>query len=377
MRRDRFGWVGHSHPTGSPWIRSPSESGSSPTSVSNHYYEGNHSVFMRILRLFLIVTVFLLLASPALAHVPAFPDENSTPRDAVDVPDPVKSWSFYDALGAGQVTYYRATLQPGQRLAVGTFTPRQDGFTPSLVVMSHAVNASGVVPADVTVPGGMNAVVVQGERPGTASYEPFTPSANYHTARFEHEVGTERTYLIAVSETANRTGPVGVTVGYEEAFSTREYLTVPFDLVRTHLWAGQSPLLVLGPFLATVLAGLGVARRRWNGAWQDRPIRIALTGAGLLLVGTSVNTAVQLGIALLRTGLRTGALVTVVFVAIPAAGGIWAVWRGLAAEFGLTPRRRLGLAVTGGLALLTWAGFIVGPAVLIGLAVLPARVSSS
>jgi hypothetical protein len=85
--------------------------------------------------------------------------------------------------------------------------------------------------------------MLSGSCPGV--YEPFAPSANYHTASFEHEVDTERTYLIAVYEPANRTGPAGITIGYKESFSLTEYLTVPFDLIRTRLWEGQSPLLVI------------------------------------------------------------------------------------------------------------------------------------
>ena len=328
---------------------------------------------MRTPRLLLAVLVLLLLASPVLAHVPTFPDDNTTPATAVAVPDPVKSWSFYDSLGDGHVKYYRATLQPGERLHVGTFTPRQGRFTPSFAVMGPTLNGTHPVPQRVTVPDGMGAIVVSGQRPATATYEPFAPSANYHTASFGQEVDTKRTYLIAVYEPSNRTGPVGVTIGYKEAFSPTEYVTVPFDLVRTHLWEGQSPLLVISPFLLTLLAGLGFVRRRWHDAWGNRPVRIALTGAGLLLVGTGVNTAVQMGIALLQTGLTLGALVTTVFVVVPIVGGSWVVGRGLDSECRLTPRRRLGFAITGMLTLLTWAGFILGPVILIGLAVIPKR----
>jgi hypothetical protein len=326
---------------------------------------------MRIPHPFLSVLVILLLASPVVAHVPTFPDDNSTPAKAVEVPDPVKSWSFYDTLGDGRANYYRATLQPGERLHIGVFTPRQGRFTPSFVVMAPELDTTGSVPEGVTVPDGMGAIVVAGERPTTATYEPFTPSANYHTASFDQEVDTERTYLIAVYEPANRTGPVGVTIGYKESFSPIEYVTVPFDLVQTHLWEGQSPLSVVGPFLLTVLVGFGVVRRRWHETWGVSPIRVALTGAGLLLIGTGVSTAVQMGIALLQTGLTLAALVTTVFVVIPLVGGSWVVRRGLEPECRLTPRRRLGLAIIGALTLLTWGGFIVGPVTLIGLALIP------
>jgi len=80
-----------------------------------------------------------------------------------------------------------------------------------------------------------------------------------------------------------------------------------------------------------------------------------------------------MGIALLQTGLTLGALVTTVFVVVPIVGGSRVVGRGLDSECRLTPRRRLGFAITGMLTLLTWAGFILGPVILIGLAVIPKR----
>jgi hypothetical protein len=329
---------------------------------------------MRIGRLFIVLLVFLLIASPVLAHVPGFPDDNTTPEQAVEISDPVKSWAFYDSLGEGNVKYYRVTLQAGERLHVGTFTPRTGRFTPSIVVMSPVFNGTDPVPEGVTVPDGMGAMVVEGDRPNTATYEPFTPSANYHTASFDHQVKTGRTYVIAVYEPANRTGPVGVTIGYKEEWSPTEYLTIPFDLVRTHLWEGQHPLLVMGPFLLTILGGIGIVRRRWHGEWGRRRLRIALTGAGLLAFGTGVNTAVQMSIALAQTGLTLAALLTTVFVIVPVLGGSWVVGLGLKPDCRLTFRRRVGLAITGTLVLLTWAGFILGPVILIGLAVAPSRV---
>lgn len=328
---------------------------------------------MRIANLLIALLVILLLTSPVLAHVPGFPDDNTTPEQAVTVSDPVKSWSFYDSLGEGHVKYYRVTLRAGERLRVGTFTPRTGGLTPSIVVMSPAFNATSPVPGGVTVPDGMGATVVEGDRPNTATYEPFTPSANYHTASFEHPVKTETTYMIAIYEPANRTGPVGVTIGYREKWAPSEYLTLPFDIVQVHLWEGQHPLLAIGPFFLTILAGIGLVRRQSHGEWGRIPIRIALTGAGLLMIGTGVNTAVQTSIALAETGLTLGALVTTMFVLVPVVGGSWVVWLVLQTECRLTSARRGGLAVTGVLALLAGGGFVIAPAILVGLAVAPSR----
>ena len=331
---------------------------------------------MRPRRFVLTVIVVLLLASPALAHVPRFPEDNESPGEAVVVPDPVKSWSFYDSLQDGQVKYYRATLGAGERLTVGAFTPMSGPFTPSLVVMSPALEASGSVPDGVVVPDGMDAVVVEGDRPASARYEPFGPSANYHTASFEHTVDRERTYLIAVYEPADRTGPAGVSIGSAESFTPTEYLTVPFDLIEVHLWEGQSPLVVVGPVLLTVVAGLGAVRRRWQESWDHKQLRATLSGAGLLVLGSGVNTAVQTSVALGRTGPTAGVLVTTAFIVVPLVGGSWVVAGALGPTCPLTPRRRLGLALTGVAALLTWAGFIVGPLVLIGVAGVPSRAAS-
>jgi hypothetical protein len=328
---------------------------------------------MRLARGCLVLLAFLLLASPVLAHVPDFPSDNTTPERAVEVPEPVKSWAFYDSLGDGDVKYYRVELQAGDPFHVGTFTPQSRNFTASIVVMSQALETTDPVPPGVTLPADMGATVVQGDRPRTPSYEPFTPSANYHTASFDQQVDSERTSLIAVYEPANRTGPVGVTIGTREEWTPAEFLSIPFDRVRVHRWEGQHPLLVIGPFLLIVLAGVGLVRRRWQEEWEQIPIRIALVVAGLVTVGSGVNTAVQLALALTKTGLTVGALLTTAFVLVPIVGGSWVLGLCRRPACRLTLPTRVGLAVTGIFTLLTWAGFLLGPGILIGLALIPSR----
>lgn len=329
---------------------------------------------MRRRRTLLVVLAVLALATPVLAHVPAFPADNGTPERAVAVDDAAKSWSFYDSVDAGEVAYYRVTVDADERLYVGTYTPLQGAFTPSLVVMSPELADSGAVPPQVTVPEGMGAVVVPGERPGSASYEPFAPSANYHTAELSRPVDSRTTFLVAVYEPANRSGPAGVTVGYQESFSVVEYLTVPFDLVRVHAWEGQHPLVLFGPLLGTLVLGGRMVRQRWREAWGRDPVRLAASGAGLLLVATGVNTAVQTALALAKTGPTLGAVVTGVFVLVPLVAGLWLLRFVLRDDFSLDTPRRLAFAIVGLVSLGTWAGFLVGPIVLLGLAALPPSV---
>ena len=324
-------------------------------------------------RIAIVVLVLTFVATPALAHVPAFPGDNTDPDRALAVPDATKSWSFYDRLERGQVKYYRLTLRDGQRLRFGTFTPSSGEFTPSVVLMSESLNRTDRVPSGMTVPEGMGAVVFEGDRPDTATYEPFTPSANYHTISAERTVEEDGVYLLAVYASGNASGPVGVTIGYEEEFSPTEYLTVPFDLVRIHLWEGQHPLVVAGPWLVTLLGGAVLLHVRRRDDWTVPMMCYGLIGAATLVLGTGVSALVQVGIALSSIGPTAGMLVTAVFIAVPAVCGAWVLRCALRDDLVMGFRTRIGLAVAGVASLVMWAGFIIGPAVLLLAAVVPTR----
>lgn len=322
-------------------------------------------------RIGVLLVVCALLVVPAAGHVPGFAEENTSPERALEVGDAAKSWSFYDSLDDGQARYYRFSLQAGQQLRVSTFTPAEGEFTPSVVVMSESFEGDVSVPPQVSVPEGMGSEVVTGARPASANYEPFAPSAFYETTFIDRTVERDTTYLVAVYDAENRTGAVGVAIGYREAFSPVEYLTVPFDLVQTHLWEGQSPLLVVSPWLATLLGGAVLVRKRRSETWEQPLVRYVLAGAALLVVGTGVSALLQMGLALAKTGLVASALVTAMFVVVPLVTGGWVL--AVALRTGWSPGRstRVGLLLAGAMSLFAWAGFIVGPVVFIAAAVLP------
>lgn len=328
---------------------------------------------MKPLRWLLLVLALTLLAAPALAHVPSFPTDNTSPESAVEVPDAAKSWSFYDHLDPGEAAYYRFSLSSGEQLRVSTFTPETQAFAPSFVVMSESIEGTADVPAKVTVPDGMGAVVVEGERPDSASYEPFAPSASYETASLDRPVDQETTFLVAVYEPADRSGQAGVAIGYQEEFSPTEYVTVPFDLVSVHLWEGQHPLVVVGPFVATVLGGVAVGWRRQAERRSTPVVRYALAAGGLLILGTAVGTVVQIGIALSKTGPTAGAVVTAIYVVVPLVCGGWALRVAVREKDAPSTLTRVGLVAAAVMSLLTWAGYIVGPLLVLAVALLPAR----
>ncbi len=323
-------------------------------------------------RLGLLVLVFALVVTPVAAHVPSDPGDNDSPEQAVQVSDAAKSWSYYDELDDGEAQYYEVTVAADERLQVSAFTPVDGAFTPSLVVMAPGLNG-GEAPPGVAVPDGMGAVVVEGERPATPGYEPFAPSANYETAAFEHDSSTQTTYLVALYEPANRSGPAGVAIGYQESFSLAEYGTVPFALVETHLWEGQPLVVAVGPFALTVVAGAGALLTRRRDVFEGTLAEYALVAGGLLVLASGVNTLVQTGIALSATGPTAGALVTAAYVVVPAVCGAWAL-RVATRPGPIGARTRVGLVVAGLAAFATWGGFLVGPALLVTVAVVPEQV---
>lgn len=325
-------------------------------------------------RVGLFLLVLALVVTPVAAHVPSDPGDNDSPDQAVQVTDAAKSWSYYDELDGGEAQYYEVTVAADERLQVSAFTPAESQFTPSLVVMAPEFEGNEAPPG-VAVPDGMGAVVVEGDRPATPGYEPFAPSANYETAAFEHDSSAQTTYLVALYEPANRTGAAGVAIGYQESFSLTEYATVPFALVETHRWEGQPLALAIGPFALTVVAGAGALLTRRRDAFGGTLAEYALVAGGLLVLASGVNTLVQTGIALSATGPTAGALVTAAYVVVPAVCGAWAL-RVATRASGLGAPTRVGLVVAGLAAFATWGGFLVGPALLVAVAVAPGRVGT-
>jgi hypothetical protein len=326
-------------------------------------------------RLALAVAVLLVFVSPALGHVPEFASDNASPSTALEVASHAKSWSIYDRVQRGQAKYYAFDLQRGDRLRVGAFTPAHDEFTPSLVVLTPTKtetasrNLTAATGANVTVPAGYRAGVHFGTRPDSPEYEPFTPAAYYHTVSVDRRVDQSGRYLVAVYGSDGAAGKVGVSVGYEESFTLGEYLRVPVDVLGIYTWEGDSPLLVGGPALTVVLGGL-VAIRRFDGR-DLGVVRTALAVSGFCMLGSAATVGLQMGFALRLVGPRPGALVTAIFVAVPAMAGRWLVATARDDSFSLTQRTRLGIAVAALVALATWGGFLVGPLLALTVAALP------
>ena len=262
-------------------------------------------------------------------------------------------------------------MNTGERLYASLFLSQSGAFSPGMVVMGPGLVTEGNPPPFVEIPQGNGFIVFEGSKDGR-EYEPFTPAAYYQTCRVDIELNRSGTYCIAVFDN-NHTGDFGLAIGYVESFTIVEWLMVPIDVIDIHLWEGQSPLLIFGPLILTMLlvpSGLYIARRR--GARIPPTISFGLvTVAASLCIGTGMMTALQMGMALsISSGQSTaGGLLTAIFFFIPLVIGIMML--GLAMSGNWVPVTRVKLAIFGRVGLVFWAGLLAGPVIAFVVAMLP------
>ncbi len=317
-------------------------------------------------RSWLLVSILLICIIPVLAHVPVLPGEGRSFETAVRVPDAAKSFALYgDLAGPGEADYYRLELAAGDELRASVSTPDPAPFAPAFVLIGPGIEGSDA-PAGIAVPPGMGGLVIAASRPPRADLEPFTPMALYETASYRATVNITGPVWVLV--TADSGGRYVLGTGYLEEFSPIEWLTVPVDRLRIHLWQGQSPLLVLGPLAAVVVVGgLLLALRRHLGIAS---LLAAL--AGLIFLGSGLGLLVETGIALLSAEPNATAVVPVALGLIAfALGGV--VVRAALRPGGFRTTDRAVLAAVAVAGLILWAGVVVGPVLALVAALFPTR----
>ncbi|MCM2465887.1 hypothetical protein [Methanoculleus oceani] len=320
-------------------------------------------------RLMLAALLAVLLAmTPALAHVPLFARDGSSPGSAFVIEDPAKSWVVYDTLPEGPAArYYRFRMEEGERIYATLQVPRAGGFVPGMVLAGPGIESSGTVPPYVGVPEGTGAITVPGSLPEEPEYEPFTPSKLYRLARIDTAAPEAGDYTLAVY-TSGEGGNYALALGYVESYTAGEWIRVPVDVVAIHRHEGQPLLLIFAPMIAVLVIGAGLLLRR------RRSLSLfALSGAiaGLLYIGSGAMTLMQTAIAAVGTDAGAALLLTLLFAFISVLLGVWALLVAFRKPVGAG--ERIAMAVLGVLGLVTWAGLVIGPLLAFVAAILPAR----
>lgn len=315
-----------------------------------------------------VLLIALLIATPALAHVPLFARDGSSPDAAFVVEDPTKSWVIYGTLPEGPAArYYRFRMEEGERIYATLQVPYAGGFVPGMVLAGPGIEGSGTVPPYVALPEGAGATAVPGRLPEQPEYEPFTPSKLYELARIDTPAPAAGDYILAVY-TPGEGGNYALALGYVESYTPGEWVRVPIDVVAIHRHEGQPLLLIFAPMIAVLAIGAALLLRRRRSL---SPFALSGAIAGLLSIGSGAMTLMQMAIAAVGTDAGAALLLTLAFAVIPVLLGIWALLVAFRRQIGTG--ERLAMAALGAIGLVTWAGLVLGPVLAFVAAVLPAR----
>ncbi|KDE55877.1 hypothetical protein [Methanoculleus sp. MH98A] len=315
-----------------------------------------------------VLLIVLLATPPALAHVPLFARDGSSPDAALAVEDPTKSWVIYDTLLNGPAArYYRFRMEEGERIYATLQVPRPGGFVPGMVLAGPGIGNPGTVPPYVALPEGTGAIAVPGRLPEHPEYEPFTPSKLYRVARIDMTAPAAGDYTLAVY-TRGEGGNYALALGYVESYTLDEWIRVPIDVVAIHRHEGQPLLLIFAPMIVVLAIGAALLFRRRRSL---SPFALSGVVAGLLFIGSGAMTLMQMVIAAVGTDVGAALFLTLVFAVIPVLLGVWALLVAFRRHIGAG--ERIAMAALGALALVAWAGLVLGPVLAFIAAILPAR----
>ena len=320
-----------------------------------------------------VVFISCLLPAPeAFAHSPLIPGSNENLAAATLINDPTKSWAVYAKLHEGrEVQYYRFNISRGQRIHISLIkstNPEDMGFTPGFVLIGPGINGSGNVPDYVEIPAG--AIVVTGEQPAEATYEPFSASSFYSLAELDMDAPATGTYYIAVHEPYRR-GGYGLAIGDREEYTLIEWILIPVNLISIYQWEGQNIAVIFAPMGLVLAVGLIIlGRRLWT---AQIPFEWTGTLAGLMFVGSSAMLLFQMIIALTRTNLVPEIAITIILALVPFLLGTAVIYSITTSRGKVGIRKRAYLVILGTLALFAWAGLLIGPALAVLTSILPAR----
>ena len=351
------------------------------SSIYDFYYH-HRRVIYSITAILLIVALVLLPAITALAHSPLFPKGNHSPSTAYQINDPAKSWAIYTALEHEDSSdYYQFTLSKDEKIQVSLIvstSPSKSEFVPSFAVLVPGLTQEDSLPTYVEVPDGYGIILVEGTDPGQATYEAFSPSWFYEVGKLTTNAPVDGTYYVVVfnhtyadvihnhiHEAAN----YGIVIGYIEQFTLLELILVPYSVQEIYIWEGQSQFIVLLPIILVLIVGGIILYWRSRRGMAPRGVSKWLAAfAGLAFLGTAANTINQMLLAFIATGITGEAIITLVIVIISIILALFTFMYTVRGMPALTLWRRLVLIAIGVVALFTWSGLYLGPALVISAA---------
>ncbi|MHA1904743.1 MAG: hypothetical protein ACW968_13585 [Candidatus Thorarchaeota archaeon] len=321
--------------------------------------------FRRTSIIIVVSLMLLLLNSSVAGHTPVDPGTGDSLDDAVEIPNPTKSWVIYSEIHeAGEGHYYKFHMNQDERIRFTIMIPNymaDSGFVPGAVLMGPGLIDQGVAPSYVEIANGTGIVAVDGVIPDHAEYEGFTPST-FNTLLDVDIIAPETGEYYLVVHDPSMSGPFGIAFGYVESFTLDEWILVPLDVIGIYLWEGQSLAIVLAPMILTVILGLAlvVTRRRDKLTDWDVATWLGLF-AGLLFFGSASSFGFQIIYSLIQSATSAQVLISGIFALIPALLGLMTIRIVMNKEGFHLKSNQLKLIGVGIISLFGWAGLLLGP----------------
>jgi hypothetical protein len=324
-----------------------------------------------------------MASNSASAHMAIFPEGNTNLENAYQVSDPTVSWALYSSLGQGLMmnytaaNYYKMDLKSGDSMQLTLICPVADynnGFRAEMVLMGPGLNNSGTPPPNVQPFPGYGCQVIYYVHPDKVSFEGFTPSAFYILCESDWTVTIGGTYYLAVAN-PNQNGVVGnygLVVGYKEEYTPGAYLTVPIAQFQVYQWEGQNIWIIALPWFAVVVMGfiflIIINKDRFA---KISIMSLAIYLGGVWILGSAASMVAQFIWTINLAGLVPEGLITSIIILAQVLLGMAAIWQSFRVYTTPSNGRRAGIFIIGLLSLLAWAGFIVGPVLVMIGALLP------
>ena len=346
--------------------------------------------FLRFVPIFIALLV-LVPVGTAFAHAPVFPGENHSPATAYHIDDPVKSWAIYDELDhLDEGEYYEFSMSRGEKIQLALLTPEspaESGFLPSFALLVPEMTQGDEAPDHIEVPAGYGATIIEGRDPGSAEYEAFSPGWYYEVASMTTDAPADGTYYVVVfgsmqneeartNEDDENHGQgaarYGLVVGYAESFTPLELIMVQYSVQKVYAWEGQNQFVALLPIiLVLVIGGILLYLRGRKGRAPKGISKWLASFAGLAFLGSGVSILYQMFLTFSVTGLSGQAMITLILFVLSVILAVVTLLYALRDKPILTTRRRIGLVITGLIALFLWSGLYLGTALAIAAALVP------
>jgi hypothetical protein len=316
----------------------------------------------------IILAVFvtlLLVVNTSSAHVPIAPGDGESIDEAIHLEDPTKSWVIYsDIHHEGEAQYFEMHFHEDDIIKISLMIPVDHialDFRPQLILMGPNLTSQGVLPSGVeTPPEDVGIIVFESHEP-EPEYEGFTPTSFYTLLDVNMVAPDHGEYYIAVYD-PSELGRFAMALGYREEFTLDEWILVPLSVMTIHQWTGQDSIALLTPILIGFFVVLTLILWRIESLRSTKHVPTILgVAATALFAASGIFVFYQIFLALLSVPVNAQVLITTLFAATPIVLALASLRILSKPDWSQSKDAAPRLALLSLLGLFLWAGWTIGP----------------